>query len=77
MSTYIYISFYVLQNKLNNMEFYGTTVGEKNIWSPADLYVCPLTKKLSVYIILMVGYLNSERQNNKKKSRKTHLKKIK
>ncbi len=23
--------------------------GKKNIWSPADLYVCPLTKKLSIY----------------------------
>ncbi len=55
MSTYIYISFYVLQNKLNNMEFYGTTVGEKIFDHLLILYVCPLTKKLSVYIILMVG----------------------
>ncbi len=42
------------------------TVGEKNIWSPADFVRLPTDKKNDQSIILMVGLFkqNSERQNN-------------
>ncbi len=55
------------------------TVGEKNIWSPADFVRLPTYKKNYQSIILMVGLFkqNSERQNNDLNNpEKTHLKKV-
>ncbi len=57
---------------LKFLTFYST---EKNIRFPAD-FVCLPTDKEMIRLIVMVGLLNSERQNNNNKSRTTHLKKV-
>ncbi len=57
---------------LKFLTFYST---EKNIRFPADFVRLPTDKEM-ISLIVMVGLLNSERQNNNNKSRTTHLKKV-